>query len=82
MHAGIGELDWHGSDGHNRPVCVLANRPQKRDTMGIPPGRCSGKIRHKAMRGYKRLRSALLSTFVLASLGGALAGVSYSSLLS
>jgi len=34
------------------------------------------------MRGYKRLRSALLSTFVLASLGGALAGVSYSSLLS
>ena len=42
----------------------------------------SGKIRHKAMRGYKSLRSALLSTFMLASLGGVLAGVSYSSLLS
>jgi len=41
-----------------------------------------GKIRHKAMRGYKSLRSALLSTFLLASLGGVLAGVSYSSLFS
>lgn len=42
----------------------------------------SGKIRHKAMQGYRSLRSALLSTFLLASLGGMLAGVSYSSLLS
>lgn len=41
----------------------------------------AGKIRHKAMRGYKSLRSAIVTTFLLACLSGVLAGVPYSSLL-
>lgn len=41
----------------------------------------TGKIRHKAMRAYKSLGSAILITFLLASLRGVLAGVSYTSLL-
>jgi len=40
-----------------------------------------GKIRHKGMRGYKSLRSALLTTFLLASLAGVLAGVPYTSVM-
>jgi transposase-like protein len=40
-----------------------------------------GKIRYKAMRGYKRLRSALNTTLLIAAVAGVLAGVSYQSLL-
>ena len=42
----------------------------------------AGKIRHKAMRGYKSLRSAISTTFLIAGLGGVLAGVSFQSLIS
>ena len=41
----------------------------------------AGKVRHKAMRGYQSLRSAIATTFLLASLGGVLAGVSHTSLI-
>ena len=41
-----------------------------------------GKIRHKAMRGYKSLRSAISTTFLIAALGGVLAGVSFQGLIS
>lgn len=41
----------------------------------------AGKIRHKAMRGYKSLGSAIVTTFLLACLSGVLAGVPYSTLL-
>jgi transposase-like protein len=40
-----------------------------------------GKIRHKAMRGYKSLRSALNTTLLIAAVAGVLAGVSFQSLL-
>jgi transposase-like protein len=40
-----------------------------------------GKIRYKAMRGYKRLRSALNTTLLIAAFAGVLAGVSCQSLL-
>jgi transposase-like protein len=40
------------------------------------------KIRHKAMRGYKSLRSAISTSLLIAALGGVLAGVSFQSLIS
>jgi len=40
------------------------------------------KIRHKAMRGYKSLRSALTTTLLIASIAGVLAGVSFQGLIS
>jgi len=42
----------------------------------------AGKIRHKAMRGYKSLRSAISTSLLIAAVGGVLAGVSFQSLLS
>jgi len=40
-----------------------------------------GKIRHKAMRGYKSLRSAISTTLLIASIGGVLAGVTFQNLI-
>jgi transposase-like protein len=41
-----------------------------------------GKIRYRAMRGYKSLRSAISTTLLIAALGGVLANVSFQSLIS
>ena len=42
----------------------------------------AGKIRYKMMRGFKSLGSAITTMLFLASLGGVLAQVPYSSLFS
>jgi transposase-like protein len=65
----------------------LGRRPKREYAVPSTNNACEnaigrgGKIRHKAMRGYKSLRSALLTSFFLASLAGVLAAVPYQSLL-
>jgi transposase-like protein len=82
----------------NRLTCYQKKHKPLRDNLGrqakrnyaVPPtnnacenaiGR-GGKIRHKAMRGYKSLRSAISTTLLIAALGGVLAGVSFQGLIS
>jgi len=68
-------------DNLGRKVPRGCRVPQTNNASENAIGR-AGKIRHKAMRGYKSLRSAISTSLLIAAVGGVLAGVSFQSLLS